>query len=63
MTGPQTDQRTLDTHELEDRVKRMYEEVALEPERKPASRSRSGGRTTSTTSSRSELTTRLRSTA
>jgi arsenite methyltransferase len=33
MTGPQTHQRTLDTHELEDRVKRMYEEVALEPER------------------------------
>src|SRR3954454_13368208 len=33
MTGPQTDPRTLDTHELEDRVKRMYEEVALEPER------------------------------
>src|SRR5215212_1509276 len=27
-----TDQRTLDTHELEARVKRMYKEVALEPE-------------------------------
>jgi arsenite methyltransferase len=25
--------RQLDTSELEDRVKRMYEEVALEPER------------------------------
>jgi arsenite methyltransferase len=33
MTTPQTDQRALDTQELEDRVKRMYEEVALEPER------------------------------
>lgn len=33
MTAPQTGQRTLDTQELEDRVKRMYEEVALEPER------------------------------
>ena len=33
MTAPQTGRRMLDTHELEDRVKRMYEEVALEPER------------------------------
>jgi ubiquinone/menaquinone biosynthesis C-methylase UbiE len=33
MTVPHADQRTLDTQELEDRVKRMYEEVALEPER------------------------------
>ena len=33
MTAPQTGQRMLDTQELEDRVKRMYEEVALEPER------------------------------
>ena len=28
-----TDARQLDTTELEERVKRMYEEVALEPER------------------------------
>src|SRR5918995_6985354 len=28
-----TETRTLDTAELEQRVKRMYEEVALEPER------------------------------
>jgi arsenite methyltransferase len=33
MTAPETGQRMLDTRELEDRVKRMYEEVALEPER------------------------------
>jgi arsenite methyltransferase len=28
-----TPARTLDTHELEQRVKQMYQEVALEPER------------------------------
>jgi arsenite methyltransferase len=33
VTAPQTGDRVLDTHELEDRVKRMYEDVALEPER------------------------------